>query len=329
VLRLPDFALDCSIYLYASVDDAQAGKSGGGSGFLIGVPAMQIEGEGMSAIEKSFANGCFYIYAITNRHVVEHGASVVRMSTIAGGVDIIDCRPLDWVTHPSQDLAAIEITLDTLRHPAHFITTEMLLSEKLMRDFNVGPGDETFLIGRFVYADGGVKNHPSVRFGSISMNPGQPIRQEGGHQQDGFLVECHSIGGYSGSPVFVSLLTTPREIKPSRAKGHLPMYLLGVDWGHLPTKWIPITDRAGNLHGEGWGIKQNSGMMGVVPAWHIMELLNLPALKDKRKEADDKLREEQAGAGVLDSDTGDEQTFSQADFEAALRKVSRKIKPEK
>jgi hypothetical protein len=146
------------------------------------------------------------------------------------------------------------------------------------------PGEETFLVGRFTYADGGIMNRPSARFGAISMNPGQPIRQEDGQEQDGFLVECHSIGGFSGSPVFVSLLgARTRKLVP--ALGHLPVYLLEVDWGHIPAKWNPVITQGGQKHTD-WGIQENSGLMGVVPAWILKDFLFSEEIVKERKEAD-------------------------------------------
>jgi hypothetical protein len=55
------------------------------------------------------------------------------------------------------------------------------------------------------------------------------------------------------------------------------MFLLGVEWGHIYEK-TPVLNK--------FGVQQNhqyvlgaSGMNGVVPAWRLKELLEMPALK--------------------------------------------------
>jgi hypothetical protein len=289
MLRVPDFIASCSVYLYHSNEDAVNGRHGGGSGFILGIPSVAFPKE-------------FWLYVVTNSHVIENGASVIRINRKDGDVTVVELTPTQWATHPEQDVAVAPIFLSSDLHHVDFITLPTLLTKDLMTRHDVGPGDDTFLVGRFVYADGGSRNHPSVRFGKIAMNPGQPIRASGGRLQESFLVECHSISGYSGSPVFVyfhpfSARETPY---PDLNKGEFPVYLLGIDWGHLPTRWIPVTDRNGNPHPDGWGITQNTGIMGVVPAWHIIDLLNTEESVKYREACDKQLKDAREGCGVLD-----------------------------
>ena len=309
VLRVPDFIASCSVYLYRSNEDAVTGSRVGGSGLILGIPSRVFPED-------------FWLYAVTNRHVIEKGNSVIRVNRRDGGVTIVDLRPTEWVTHPEQDVAAAPVSLSAILHQVDFVTSAMLLTRDIMIKHDVGPGDDTFLVGRFVYADGGVRNQPSIRFGRISMNPGQPVRTSTGHLQESFLVECHSIGGYSGSPVFVyfhpfSSRDTPY---PNLRKGEYPVYLLGIDYGHLPTK-LPVVDKNMEPHPEGWGVIQNSGLMGVVPAWHIIDLLNVEEFVKYREACDKELKNAREGAAVLDSEGGEQPVFTKTDFEDALRKV--------
>jgi len=81
----------------------------------------------------------------------------------------------------------------------------------------LGYGDDIFMVGRFITFDGKQRNTPVVRFGQISMLPAEPVEVDGGRaQEEVFLVECRSIGGLSGSPVFVDLQT--RELTYPRAQ---------------------------------------------------------------------------------------------------------------
>jgi len=70
---------------------------------------------------------------------------------------------------------------------------------------------------------------------------------------------------------------------------------------------------------------ENTGMAGVIPAWRIAEVLDRDELKDKRKE---KLLPEKQYETTASLDTADDdvsEVFTQRDFEAALKKVSRKV----
>jgi hypothetical protein len=159
MLRIPDFILDYSVFIYPSVTDAEQGKQAGGTGFVV-------------AYETQASS---WLYVVTNRHVVDGGGSVVRFNTYDGKADAIEFKPSDWTRHDTHDLAAIELKRggpDPFTHIMQAIPHSLLLTRETHVLSEVGPGDETFMVGRFMYADGGSVNRPSVRFGRISMNPG-------------------------------------------------------------------------------------------------------------------------------------------------------------
>jgi hypothetical protein len=60
--RIRDEILDCVIYLYRSVHEAEEGINIGGSGFLVGVAC------------ESLGPNDAHVYAITNKHVIDDGA---------------------------------------------------------------------------------------------------------------------------------------------------------------------------------------------------------------------------------------------------------------
>jgi hypothetical protein len=76
--------------------------------------------------------------------------------------------------------------------------TEIDLSE-----YDVGPGDDVFFVDRYVNHEGQQRNLPTVRLGIISMLPYEKVEHSRGTLVDSFLVEARSLGGYSGSPVFL------------------------------------------------------------------------------------------------------------------------------
>lgn len=69
-----------------------------------------------------------------------------------------------------------------------------------------------------------------------------------------------------------------------------PDALLGVHWGHIVEPWTIETKivrrsvQAGLAHDEQEieQVSANTGMNGVVPAWRLMGLLDMPKLKSIR-----------------------------------------------
>jgi len=122
-------------------------------------------------------------------------------------------------------------------------------------------------------------------------------------------VEAKSIGGYSGSPVFVHL--APLSARPQKNDPHatplvvpfpgIGPWLLGIDWGHL-TSWEPVMDDTGHPIRQGWKVNANTGMMGVVPAWKLEEMLRTEKVKEFVKTQEDGYKKKIAGAvGATDS----------------------------
>jgi hypothetical protein len=121
--------------------------------------------------------------------------------------------------------------------------------------------------------------------------PHEPVatrRPSGPFLQESFFVETRAIPGYSGSPVWVYIPPTSMRIKPFDTKGKaLGPWILGVDWSHI-NDYMPARDRSGNpLPFE---IVANTGVMGVVPAWKLHELLYMKGPVDMRKDIEDKFQ---------------------------------------
>lgn len=277
----PEF-LDAVVYLYPSEAEAQDGKRIGGSGFVVGYP--------LKPTKKAL------LCVVTNKHVIDSGNMVVRVNTTDGKTDTIALDHAKWYLHPQgDDIAICPISLSSLHRVKH-LRSDAFITKETIDGFDIGPGDECFIVGRFVNHEGRQRNLPSVRFGNISQMPWEPIVIDG-FPQESFLVEARSISGYSGSPVYVyvpSQMHSPQIVKAARdhnfklpgvspKRVNLPMmagpWLLGVDFCHI--RWDePIWSRITNKPvSDDWFIKSNTGMMGVVPAWKIMEILEGPEMK--------------------------------------------------
>lgn len=297
--RIHDPYLLCALYLFASPEGAERNDHLGGSGFIAGY--------------KSQDGTMIHLYAVTNRHVIEDGFTVLRLNKLLGGYDIMETSKNSWLLHPEDDVAICPIGPDHHYHKFSVISAaeddekSLFVTEKKVKKYNLGVGDEVLMVGRFLSHQGSKQNLPLARFGSIAMMPIETIENSLGNKREHFLVEIRSVSGFSGSPVFVYDL-------PFNYAGVRPepfgQFLLGIDCGHMP--------KAKSL--------LESGIAAIVPAWRILELLEDEQLKQMRKEEEQIRLEQRKKMGVIVPDSAKAQ-FTRDDFEVALKKASRKIPP--
>jgi hypothetical protein len=221
-LRIDDKFLECVVYIYPSVEAARDGKGAGGSGFLVNFPRP-----GQDANR---------IFVVTNRHVIETlEAPVVRVNKVDEPFDPIATNKERWRDHPEgDDVTALEFHQLNEEHSFRWVDFHTALPDHATEDFHVGIGDTVAMVGRLIGHDGKVRNSPIARFGTIAMMPGDKIRNSFGADQETYLVECHSVPGFSGSPVFLFLNATTRSLGGYPLVGIGP-WLLGIDWYHANT----------------------------------------------------------------------------------------------
>ena len=168
-----------------------------------------------------------------------------------------------WISHPQDDISVCPIEPTLAHHKLRYVKTTGFLSEGLVSTYDIGPGDEVFMVGRFSGHQGTISNLPVARFGAISMLPREDIRNAMGNMTKHFLVEVRSIPGFSGSPVFV-YDTIPHNSKRATTFGPT---LLGVDCGHYVSRTSMIT----------------GGIAPVAPAWKILEVIKSPGMTQVRE----------------------------------------------
>lgn len=279
--RISDSLLYGTLYFYPDPVAAADGERAGGSGFLLGW-----------GLEDG-TDRCS-LWAVTNRHIIDGGSTAIRVNAKAGGVEIIDTVEPEWYFHETADLAVRPIALSDDVHQFNYIANNWLISKEWVEALDIGPGDPCFTVGRFVRNDGRQRNTPTARFGQIAQMNGEPLRAEGLPPQDSVLVECRSIGGFSGSPVFLWLdgqfyrpsiqgKTAPDGTKLFQGVFPQDQWLLGVCWCMIPS-WEPVCDEAGQQVPSGWQVPANTGIMGVVPAWHLQQLIESGPAAPRRKE---------------------------------------------
>jgi hypothetical protein len=166
------------------------------------------------------------------------------------------------------------------------VNMEDFVTEEMASKNSIGVADEVFMVGRLVTREGTQQNNPVVRLGHISMVR-DTIRRDDGERQGSFLIECRSLSGFSGSPVFVQpnpdavahfgRLQIVPAVSPAAFEG---IRLLGIDWCHIPLwKDVYQMDRTTKMALQ---VEQNTGIAGIVPAWRLAQLLNLPARLELR-----------------------------------------------
>ena len=311
--RFPDDVADIAIFLYASEVAALKGQNAGGSGFLVFVPSEAFPQK-------------VHVYAVTNQHLIDDGFCALRLNRKSGDTDCISTVPEDWFLHPDGD----DVAVFPLEMQGDFkwnaVAIEMFADRRCVEMYNIGYGDDVFLVGRLTAQSGKQKNTPVIRFGNISLSadPTEPVKHRG-REQEAYLVECRSISGFSGSPVFVygerhyaagseegrdvwefrkKRYRTLNE-NPPQSTSHSPgplnlaympwtinlgPLLLGVDFGHLP-HWDSVFQFPANKkHRETeYKAQSNTGVAGVVPSWKIIDILYAPKLVEQRAKDDEEM----------------------------------------
>jgi Trypsin-like peptidase domain len=288
VPRIRDDLLNSVAYLYPSEAEAEEGTKLGGSGFFVGINL------GLPRVE--------LLCLVTNKHVVDDGNMTVRINTPDGRFDVIALDGVNWSFHPDgDDLAVCPVGINTAHHNIRAVSDRNFLSKKLIDQYDVGVGDDVFMIGRFISREGKERNIPSVRFGAIAQMPAEPIILDG-IPQESYLVAVRSIPGYSGSPVFITIPPAPgpapnvNQNLPDELKAQVPdllkmlgynpkrqsqyqlgPWLVGIDYCHIYDK-EKIFDKETDEPIPNMEVHSNTGMMGVIPAWRLTEILEGPAI---------------------------------------------------
>jgi hypothetical protein len=248
----------CTNYMYRSRDAAESGLQSGGTGVFVSITEA----------------GLTWVYAVTNKHVVDSGHRGIRYTNAMGATAFLETAVEDWEISPDDDLAVCEPAIGDAQPPQHVPTTLFLEKDQRINGWSVYPGDDVYLFSRFVTHDGRQRNAPVLRFGSIAMlaSESDPIRV-GDQDQVGYLVECRSLSGASGSPAFVYLASS-RLAAPDEPKGWIKseFRLLGINCAHLPF-WSRVYDGKDRTRRTQYWADDNSGIAVVIPAWRLLGLL--------------------------------------------------------
>lgn len=254
--------------LFLGILDARGGFVPYGSGFLV----LHTEDE------------VTLTYLVTAKHVLDAMKESKRPisarvnmkngQVAVGGIE--DC----WQTHTRDkncDIAVASFvgSFDTFDIRAIELNIGVL-TEEYIRENDVGAGDDVTTVGLLTAHFGTTRNIPVCRTGNIAtmleepVDLGQPLGS-----QHVFLIESRSIGGLSGSPVFLQMPPVRRiRGKDTSTTGHLTEYLMGVNIGLFRT--APHADSvpsSSEERREAFLDVVSSGIAIVVPIQRAIEII--------------------------------------------------------
>ena len=273
-----------------------------------------------------------FAFMVTARHVAEKLEGhefYIRVNTRDGkAVALKGLSDNPWWYHPTErkyvDAAVTMFSPQRLRElDVQPIPIAMFIDIHKIHEYDIGVGDEVFITGLFTRVVGTSKNLPIVRTGNVAMMPGEHI-PFGDSFIEAHLIESRSIGGLSGSPVFVrptvSMEAVDSAKDPVSFYGVGKFFFFGSVIGHyqVPQGLVPTVAEVVNM-----------GIAPIVPSHKIREVILQGEVTKIMSDINAEMRaKNQKGAALDFAPSKKEQTagtFTQSDFEAALKKASRKI----
>jgi len=224
-------------------------------------------------------------YLVTAKHVAKvfenTGGFAVCVNTRDGKSMFLNTNQRWWY-HPTDN--SVDVAVTPWSPPDHVecetIPKQMFITDELIASQSIGTGDEVFIVGLFVHLVGSARNIPIVRIGNIAMMDEEPVHSRGFGFMNAYLVEARSIGGISGSPVFVW----------SSGVGGLlnSFFLLGSIHGHWDIRPEDKNAFSDRVVDEATTI--NMGIAIVVPAKKILEVFDHPELVQMRRATEERER---------------------------------------
>jgi hypothetical protein len=273
-MRIADRLLKCVGFVsrYEPDDEGGSRLRFGGTAFIVGV--LMDGNIGLA-------------HLVTARHVVEAiepGETVITMNAKDRMSLSLRTGNQKWFYHPTEkdcvDVAVMPFGSARFNeYDIEWIPEGMFATNQRIADFQIGLGDELFIIGLFTRFFGRTKLTPIVRTGNIAMMPEDKVAVENFGDMEAYLAEGRSIGGLSGSPAFVrNTVKTPMQTaggKPTAISGLGDSHLLGLVHGHWRIQPPFTTSQAEAV---------NMGVSIIVPAKKILETLYNPELVAMRQE---------------------------------------------
>jgi hypothetical protein len=240
--------------------------------------------------EMKFAGSAFFAgteettnnFLVTARHVVEGIRSkgldevYIRVNTSTGDSAWVASPISEWRFHPTDSSIDVAVyrsgpnsTVDHL-----IISTTKFSTEETLRENAVDVGDEVFVVGLFKHHHGHRRNIPIVRVGNLAAMADEKVMTESFGPIDAHLIEARSIGGLSGSPVFLNLGIVRHLQNTFQHSNSGPIhFLFGLVHGHYDVQASQVDD-AEEDSGQALSTSRiNTGIAIVVPIEKVLETM--------------------------------------------------------
>ncbi len=338
LMQVPDEIKKCVVFVGYKTQQKIEWR---GSAFCVSCPlTYQVNSSIKRHVDGSDTSYSHYL--VTAKHCIDaikaqsiDGKVWIRINLRNGSVKPIETNVDDWKFHPTEedsvDAAVLGWNPENEYDFVSIPVDDMIADDGFLKREIIGEGDEVFVTGLFTMHYGSKRNLPIVRSGNIALMPKEKVRTTmfGGVRadMDAYLIEGRSIGGLSGSPVFVYLgLFRYSEGKIQKSVDNQPIFFwLGLIHGHwkiAQNEVDVIMDMENTKEKKSEKVDElNMGIAIVVPAIKIAEILNRDDFVNMRK-VEDKKRKER-NLPVLDFGSVEP---TKEEFEKTLKKVSRKIK---
>jgi hypothetical protein len=199
-------------------------------------------------------------------------------------IEEMSTDPDDWLGHPDKS-ANVDAVVCKKRFPIRtsnhlVITRQMFITDRFIRRYDVGAGDDLYFPGLFVRHALTAHLDPILRVGTVASMPRDLVKSALGPTH-AYLAEVRSIGGFSGSPVFLHMDTwrvtaaMTDDVIPELPVGDA---FFGLIHGHF--------DTTATLSGNPLDLTEvNMGIAVIAPAQRILEVIDQPEVEKMRKKS--------------------------------------------
>jgi hypothetical protein len=269
---IPNEVRKCVVFLGYKMADGSMRMAG--SAFFLGMEAE--------------AGQAKQVFLVTAKHVVDGVRRLgiediyVRANLKDGNATWVRCNG-QWLFHPeshSVDVALLKTDIPAeLDHLA--IPHSLCATDEIFAAHEVGLGDEVFVVGLFRHHSGDRRNVPIVRVGNLAAMSEEKVVTQHFGPMDAYLIEARSIGGLSGSAVFLNfgvIRFVNGQVK--HAQSGPIFFLLGLIHGHydVPSSSIDSVE----IDGTGLTTERiNTGMAIVVPMHKIFQAIEAHAYQQR------------------------------------------------
>lgn len=226
-MRVPDNIQECVVFLCVKHNTkGDPPYTYHGTGFFLG---MKSEKDPESE----------YAYLVTAKHCVENAKNggldlYIRINTL-DSVEYVEIRG-EWIYSEKADVAVQLLDLPDDKYDYTRLSENLIATDEILTEYDIGIGDDIVIAGLFTRHYGTKRNIPIVRSGIIAAMPVEPfVDLDTGEPYNAYLAELRSIGGLSGSPVFV-YINGRRRLADGRPVHNDMMFLIGLVRAHWDYK---------------------------------------------------------------------------------------------